>query len=294
MGSPLTVASSISEIRSIWRDCRANGKTIGIVPTMGALHEGHLSLMRAARPECDLLVTTLFVNPTQFAPGEDFEKYPRPLERDLDLCRAEAVDVVFTPTPDVMYPAGHQTHVTVEQLSRPWEGAHRPSHFRGVTTVVLKLLNIVQPDIAFFGQKDFQQQLLIRQMCRDLNVPTRIQTCATVREPDGLALSSRNAYLSSEERKQAAKLASALQLGLNQLADGKTHLPGIREQMKQHLEAETEFQTDYITIVDAQTLEEPDSPTDQMVAIGAASLGTTRLIDNLLVPPLTLETLNSI
>lgn len=293
MDSPTTVASTISEIRSILTDCRAKGKTIGVVPTMGALHEGHLSLMRAARPKCDILVGTIFVNPTQFAPGEDFEKYPRPMERDLELCRSESVDVVFAPTPDIMYPEDHQTHVEVERVSVPWEGAHRPAHFRGVTTVVLKFFNIVQPDLAFFGQKDYQQQLLIRQMCRDLNVPTKIQTCATIREKDGLALSSRNAYLSPEERRQSVRLSAALQLGLKRLSSGETNLVNLRENMVQHLEDGTEFQTDYITIVDAWTLEELDSPADQMVAIAAATLGQTRLIDNMLVPPFTLNTLNS-
>jgi pantoate--beta-alanine ligase len=292
MDSSLKVASTIAEIRALVQSCRAEGKQVGVVPTMGALHEGHLSLMRAARTRCDVLVSTIFVNPTQFAPGEDFEKYPRPLDHDLDLCRSEGVDLVFTPTPDIMYPAGHQTHVEVEGISQPWEGAHRPSHFRGVTTVVLKLLNIVLADVAFFGQKDYQQQLLIRQMCRDLDVPTRIETCETIREEDGLALSSRNAYLSAEERTQAVKLSTALQWGLEEIAGGVQDLSQIRQEMSQRLTAETEFVLDYITIVDAWSLEELESPRDHMVAIAAATLGSTRLIDNMLIPPFSLQTLN--
>jgi len=292
MDSSLKVAASISEVRALVKSLRANGKNVGVVPTMGALHDGHLSLMRAARSRCDVLVSTIFVNPTQFAPGEDFEKYPRPLEGDLNLCRSEGVDLVFTPTPDIMYPVGHQTHVEVERTSQLWEGAHRPSHFRGVTTVVLKLLNIVQADVAFFGQKDYQQQLLIRQMCRDLDVPTRIETCATIREETGLALSSRNAYLSDQEREQAVQLSSALRWGIDQVAEGIQNLSDVRQQMLELLTNNTQFVPDYITIVDADTLEELDSPSDRMVAIAAATLGKTRLIDNMLVPPFSLEKLN--
>jgi len=293
MDSSFTVVPSIPELRSFLQPPRAEGKRIGMVPTMGALHEGHLSLLRSARSECDLLVGTIFVNPTQFAPDEDFEKYPRPIERDLECCRDERVDVVFTPTPELMYPPDHQTHVEVETISQPWEGSHRPSHFRGVTTVVLKLLNIVQPHVAFFGQKDYQQQMLIRQMCRDLNHPVEIKTCETIREPDGLALSSRNAYLSETERGEAIHLSTALQHGLDRIAEGEQNFPALRDQMLDILIRETHFEPEYLTIVDAWTLEELNSPRDAMVAIGAARLGETRLIDNLLVPPFTLDVLNA-
>jgi len=286
------VASSVPELRALLNQHRARGERIGVVPTMGALHAGHLSLMQSAREQCDFLVTSIFVNPTQFAPKEDFDQYPRPLQKDLELCHSRSVDLVFTPTPDVMYPTDHQTEVNVTNISKLWEGAHRPSHFSGVVTVVLKLLNILQPQIAFFGQKDYQQQLLIRQMCRDLNVPTQIQTCETMREEDGLALSSRNAYLSAEERTEAVKLSSALRLGVESLTAGATNLPEVRNQMRDHLLSETKFRPDYITIVDALTLNELETPHDQMVAIAAARLGETRLIDNLLIPPFSLQQLN--
>jgi pantoate--beta-alanine ligase len=292
MDAPLTVTAGISEIRAVLRAHRESGRRMAVVPTMGALHEGHLSLMRAARQECDLLVSTIFVNPAQFAPGEDFEQYPRPLERDLDLCRSEGVDLVFTPVKQEMYPAGFQTCAEVEKLALPWEGAHRPAHFRGVTTVVLKLFNILQPDLAFFGQKDYQQQLLIRRMCRDLNVPVEIRTCETVRESDGLALSSRNAYLSNDQRQRAVRISEALRLGLQRIGAGVTDLAAVRREMHEHLTADSAFDLEYLTIVDADTLEELQAPGPRMVAIAAARLGTTRLIDNMLIPPLSLAQLN--
>lgn len=293
MDAPLAVKAGIAEIREALRPHRGAGRRIAVVPTMGALHEGHLSLMRAARPECDVLVSTIFVNPTQFAPGEDFQQYPRPLERDLDLCRSESVDLVFTPADEEMYPAGFQTHAEVDQLSRSWEGARRPSHFRGVTTVVLKLFNILQPDVACFGQKDYQQQLLIRRMCRDLNVPVAIRTCETVREADGLALSSRNTYLSNDQRASAVKISESLRLGVERVSAGTDDLTAVRREMHAHLSADAAFEIDYVTIVDAETLEELEAPRPKMVAIAAARLGNTRLIDNMLVPPFTLDQLNS-
>lgn len=292
MDAPLTVSAGITEIRAVLRAHRQAGRRIAAVPTMGALHEGHLSLMRAARQECDTLVSTIFVNPTQFAPGEDFDQYPRPLERDLDLCRSEAVDLVFTPVKHQMYTAGFQTHAEVEQLALPWEGAHRPAHFRGVTTIVLKLFNILQPDLAYFGQKDYQQQLLIRQMCRDLNVPVEIRTCETVREADGLALSSRNAYLSNDQRQRAVRISEALRLGLQRIGGGITDVAAVRREMHEHLTADSSFELEYLTIVDADTLEELQVPGPRMVALAAARLGNTRLIDNMLIPPLSLDRLD--
>jgi pantoate--beta-alanine ligase len=196
----MQVVEQIADVRRAVGAQKLPGKTIGFVPTMGALHEGHLDLMRTARKACDFVVTSIFVNPTQFAPHEDLNRYPRPKERDLELCQSVGVDLVFYPTVDEMYPRGAVTTVMVEGLSSLLEGAIRPTHFRGVTTVVAKLFGIVTPDRAYFGQKDYQQQLIIRTMVRDLNMPLEIVTCPTTRDPDGMALSSRNAYLSPSER----------------------------------------------------------------------------------------------
>lgn len=287
------VASTIDDVRAEVSRARSARKRIGVVPTMGALHEGHLSLLRAARATCDFTVATIFVNPTQFAPGEDFEKYPRPLERDLELCEAAGAQLIYTPSKEMMYPPGHQTIVEVQELSLPWEGACRPIHFRGVTTVVLKLFNIVQPDVAFFGQKDYQQQLLIRRMCRDLDVPVRIETCPTIREPDGLAMSSRNAYLSPAERARSLRLSQALFLAAERVGSGETDLAAVRAAMQAHLEEDPEIAIEYATIVDAWTLQELEQPQNAMVAVIAARVGATRLIDNLLLPPFDLARLNA-
>ncbi|HUG18238.1 MAG TPA: pantoate--beta-alanine ligase, partial [Planctomycetaceae bacterium] len=250
------------------------------------------SLIRAARESCEVVVVWIFVNPTQFAPGEDFEKYPRPLERDLELCRQVGVDVVLAPSAETMYPAGHQTHVEVREIALPWEGRHRPSHFRGVTTIVLKMFNIVQPNIAVFGQKDYQQQAIIRRMCLDLNVPVAIRTCETVRDPDGLALSSRNQYLSPPERQTALNLSAALREAVGLVSERKIDLDAARKQMHERLEAEPGIDLDYAEIVDADTLQGLETPRDRMVAIVAAKVGTTRLIDNMLIPPFSLDELN--
>lgn len=288
----LSVYDSIDSCRAHLDPLRCEGRIIGLVPTMGALHEGHESLICAAREACDVVVVWIFVNPTQFAPGEDFEKYPRPLERDLALCRMRGVDVVLTPPVESMYPAGHQTHAEVREISLPWEGRHRPSHFRGVTTIVLKMFNIVQPNIAFFGQKDYQQQAIIRRMCLDLNVPVAIRTCETIRDPDGLALSSRNQYLSAEERQTALKLSASLREAVKLASKHEFPLNEVRKQMLERLEAEPGIELDYAAIVDADTLEEPEMRSDRMVAIVAARVGATRLIDNMLIPPFSLDELN--
>ncbi|HSG69687.1 MAG TPA: pantoate--beta-alanine ligase [Planctomycetaceae bacterium] len=288
----LSVYDSIEACRSHLVPLRRAGRIIGLVPTMGALHAGHASLIRAARESCEVVVVWIFVNPTQFAPGEDFEKYPRPLERDLELCRQAGVDVVLAPAAEAMYPAGHQTHVEVREIALPWEGRHRPSHFRGVTTIVLKMFNIVQPDFAFFGQKDYQQQAIIRRMCLDLNVPVAIRTCETIRDPDGLALSSRNQYLSPPERQTALKLSAALREVVGLVSEGKIGLNAARAQMRKSLEAEPGIQLDYAEIVDADTLQSLESPRERMVAIVAATVGSTRLIDNMLIPPFSLAGLN--
>lgn len=260
---------------------RTDGRRIGVVPTMGALHAGHLSLVETARSECDVVVVTIFVNPMQFGPNEDFDRYPRPLEKDLKLCREKGVDLVFHPPRERLYPPGFDTAVEVGELSTLWEGQHRPGHFRGVTTVVLKLLNLVGPGIAYFGRKDYQQQAIIRRMCRDLHVPTEIRTCPTIRDSDGLALSSRNRYLSPEERRSALALSQSLNLARKNVLAGETDLDGIRQEMRAMLESTEHVALEYITIADPDTLEELASPQPNMIALVAAKVGKTRLIDNL-------------
>lgn len=250
---------------------------------MGALHDGHLSLVQAARQETDFVVVTIFVNPTQFGPNEDLSKYPRPIEDDLCKCEQAGVDLVFNPEPATVYPADNAAFVEVPACSKTLEGAHRPGHFRGVATIVLKLFNMVLPDIAFFGQKDFQQQLMIRHMVDDLNVPVEIRTCPTVREPDGLALSSRNIYLSSAERQTALALSQALKVAHDTCTvDGRTPLQA-RQAMLDHLAQFPEIKLDYAVIANANTLCEVEVSDPEMVALIAAKVGTTRLIDNRLI-----------
>ncbi len=267
------------------RDARRRGLRIGCVPTMGALHPGHVSLVQRARAECDFVVATIFVNPTQFGPNEDFSKYPRTLEADLEMCRAAGADLVFTPQISEMYAADAETIVRVTKLSTVLEGAHRPGHFDGVTTVVTKLFQITEPDLAYFGQKDFQQQLIIRRMVLDLNIPVTVVTCPIIRESDGLAMSSRNRYLSAADRAVAAEIFQALQLA-EQLARESLAAPAeIAERMRAHLEATGTMQVQYATVADPQTLAplETWQRGTSGVALIAAKVGTTRLIDNLLL-----------
>jgi pantoate--beta-alanine ligase len=216
----MIVAEHAADVRQAVREARRRDRAVGCVTTMGALHAGHESLMQTCRDECGFTAVTIFVNPKQFGPEEDFARYPRPLEDDLARCRSANVDLVFVPAVETLYPAAFSTFVEVERLSRILEGASRPGHFRGVATVVLKLLNIVQPDRAYFGRKDFQQQLLVRKMCRELDLPVEIRTCPTVRESDGLALSSRNRYLNAGERQTALCLYRSLQLAQERLQRG--------------------------------------------------------------------------
>ena len=277
----VNVEKSIAGVRAAVAAARREGKKIGLVPTMGALHEGHLSLMRAAREECDHVVVSIFVNPTQFGPHEDLDRYPRPIETDLRACSEERVALVFHPDVPAISPPGDQTIVEATQLSTVLEGAFRPGHFRGVTTVVLKLFNIVAPDVAYFGRKDYQQQLIIRQMCRDLALPVEIITCPTVREPDGLALSSRNRYLSDAERERALALSGCLKFANDQIAAGETDLQAIRGRMLERMRQTPGVEVDYATIANAQTLAEEPEPTGPLVALIAARVGTTRLIDNM-------------
>ena len=277
----LVVTGEIERTRAELAAARKTGLSIGVVPTMGALHAGHLSLVDTAREECDFVVVTIFVNPTQFGPHEDFDKYPRTLETDLAACRRAGADLVFHPTRDVMYSAGFRTFVEVEGLSNVLEGRHRPGHFRGVTTIVLKLLSIVQPDVAYFGRKDYQQQVIIRRMCADLDLPVEIRTCPTVREPDGLALSSRNRYLSADERQSALSLSQCLLLARKRLLAGETDMEAIRQAMWSHLTATPFVHPDYAIVADSETLEELSQPQPQMVGLVAARVNSTRLIDNL-------------
>lgn len=277
------VTTQIDDLRRLVATARASGKRIGCVPTMGALHQGHMSLVERARELSDFVVVTIFVNPTQFAPQEDLAQYPRPLEADLSACRSAGVDAVFLPGADALYPPGFSTWVTVDELSERWEGASRPTHFRGVTTIVLKLLNIVQPDVACFGQKDFQQQAVLRRMVRDLDVPVEIVTCPTIREPDGLALSSRNAYLSADERKAATVLSRCLQRADEQLSSPNANIAAVSAELKTMLDAEPLVAPDYIAIVDPETLAPISESQPRMAVLLAARVGQTRLIDNCLV-----------
>jgi pantoate--beta-alanine ligase len=280
----MLITADSTELRRRVATARHNGQLIGCVPTMGALHAGHVSLMRQARAECDFVIATLFVNPTQFGPQEDLQKYPRPFEADCDKCRAAGVDLLFHPNVGAMYPAGFATFVEVAGLTAHWEGAVRPTHFRGVTTVVAKLLNLTQPDKAYFGQKDFQQQATIRRMCRDLDLPTEIVTCPTVRDPDGLALSSRNVYLSPAERTSGLSLYRALCLARDKVRAGETNLDAIRLALRAEMEQTPGVAVDYATIADPDSLIELHEPQPRMVALVAARVGPTRLIDNLLIP----------
>lgn len=279
----MLITSEPTELRRVVAAARQAGKRIGCVPTMGALHVGHVSLMKHARADCEFVIVTVFVNPTQFGPQEDFSKYPRPFEADCEMSRAAGVDLLFHPTADVMYPPETATFVEVSGLSNVLEGAIRPGHFRGVATVVTKLLNLTQPDKAYFGQKDFQQQAIIRRMARDLDMPTEIVTCPTVRDPDGLALSSRNVYLSSAERTSGLSLYRALCLARDRVHSGETNLAAIRREMRDEMERSSGVVVDYATIVDAGSLIELNEPRSHMVALVAARVGLTRLIDNLLI-----------
>jgi len=259
---------------------RSFSGTVGLVPTMGYLHEGHLSLIRRAREECDHVTVSIFVNPTQFGPKEDLSKYPKNLDRDLGLIEPLGADLVWMPTAEIMYPPGYQTWVEVETITRPLEGSRRPGHFRGVTTVVAKLFNGVQPHKAYFGQKDAQQAAVIRQMTRDLNFPIEIVVCPIVREPDGLAMSSRNVYLDPEERKAARVLYRALNAARNVYQNGERDAEEIRRIMREVIATEPLAQMQYVSCADYDTLEELDTVTGKTLLSMAVFLGKTRLIDN--------------
>ena len=254
--------------------------TVGLVPTMGYLHEGHLSLIRLAKAECDNVVVSIFVNPTQFGANEDLSKYPRDLERDLSLIEPLGVDLVWTPTPEIMYPSGYQTWVEVDAITRPLEGSMRPTHFKGVTTVVAKLFNAVQPHKAYFGQKDAQQAAVIRQMVRDLNFPIDVIVCPIVREADGLAMSSRNKYLEGADRKAATVLFRALSAAKDAYEGGERDAEVLRGKMKEVLEGEPRATVQYVSCADYDSLEELEVVKGKALLSMAVILGKTRLIDN--------------
>ncbi|MFZ1805479.1 MAG: pantoate--beta-alanine ligase [Nitrospira sp.] len=262
---------------------RRQGVTIGFVPTMGALHDGHRELIRAARLRCDALVVSIFVNPTQFGPQEDLAKYPRPISRDRALCRKEGVDVCFEPTAEAMYPNGFQTMVTLPTIARRWEGEIRPHHFSGVATVVTKLFGIVRPQVALFGQKDFQQSALVRQLVKDLNLGIEVVVHPTVREADGLAMSSRNVYLLQEERTRAITLYKSLRAGAEVIRRGVTDGKAVQSAMAYVLKKEPAMTIDYLALCNPSTLEPLCDVTSRVVLLGAVRLGSVRLIDNLLV-----------
>lgn len=261
------------------------GKRVGVVPTMGALHAGHLSLVERSRQECDVTVVTVFVNPKQFGPKEDFTRYPRQLDVDLKLLGPLGVDLVFTPPVEAMYPTGFSTRVEVTGLTDRWEGTVRPEHFAGVTTVVLKLLNIIPGNRAYFGQKDYQQYVVVRRMAVDLNLPTEIIACPIIREPDGLAMSSRNAYLSPDDRRRGLVLSRSLRAARELFAGGQRDGAKIREAVRQTITEEAGVQLDYAAVVDGETLEELATIDRNAVVLVAAKVGATRLIDNEILIP---------
>ncbi|MEJ7594134.1 MAG: pantoate--beta-alanine ligase [Planctomycetaceae bacterium] len=279
----MLVESSLTQTRRIVRAARQQGRSIGCVPTMGALHPGHVSLIERAKSECDLVVATIFVNPTQFGLREDFTRYPRTLDADLEMCRLAGADLIFTPPVSAMYAESAQTIVRVAKLAQVLEGAHRPGHFDGVSTVVTKLFNVTEPDRAYFGQKDYQQQLIIRQMVADLDQPVEIITCPIVRDADGLAMSSRNRYLSVAERQQAAQLFQTLKLAETLAAESTLTPPEIARQMADRLNSVGGIEVQYAVIVDSGTLELLTDRSNSAVALIAVKVGSTRLIDNLIL-----------
>ena len=272
-------SQSIREVREVrWSD---PGHTWGLVPTMGFLHDGHLSLVRRARRENERVVVSIFVNPTQFAPTEDLQTYPRDLARDLQLLQGESVDLVFTPTESTIYPPGFQTSVVISDLTRRLENASRPTHFQGVTTIVAKLFNIVQPHRAYFGQKDAQQAIVLQRMVQDLNFNLDIVVCPIVREADGLAMSSRNAHLTPEQRSAAPVLYRALSAARDAFAEGEHDASVLRALMVAEITSEPLARLDYISIADPQSLQELDKIEDDALLSGAVFVGDVRLIDNI-------------
>jgi pantoate--beta-alanine ligase len=279
----MKVAKTIKSVRKLVKAARRKGKKIGFVPTMGALHIGHISLIKKAKQQTDFVVVSIFVNPTQFGPSEDFKKYPRPIKNDLAICRRAGVDVVFAPAAEQMYPHENFTWVNVEKLTEQLCGRFRPGHFRGVATVCAKLFNIVAPDVAFFGQKDAQQAIIIKKMVTDLNMPLKIVVCPTVRQADGLAVSSRNQYLTEQQKKDATYIFRALKKSENLVKAGTKKTKTIISEMKKILKQVPSIKIEYISIVDAETLQELDKITGRVLIAAAIKIGSTRLIDNILL-----------
>jgi pantoate--beta-alanine ligase len=279
----MKICQTVQEMRAASRDAQPAGKRVGFVPTMGALHEGHLSLVRAARTQADVVVVSIFVNPTQFGPNEDLSRYPRPFDRDRELLEKEGVDFLFAPSVEEMYPPGAVTYVTVDGLSQKLCGKSRPGHFRGVTTVVSKLFHIVEPDLAFFGQKDAAQVTIIRRMVRDQHLPVQIVACPIVREPDGLAMSSRNAYLDLQQRKSALALSRSLLRVSKLFAEGERKAAQLIAAAARVLAEEPSVRLDYFEIVDPDTLDAVEEIVKPALVAVAAFVGTTRLIDNMVL-----------
>jgi pantoate--beta-alanine ligase len=278
----MQVVTTINELREARQALKGR---VGLVPTMGYLHKGHLSLVQAAKEDCTAVIATIFVNPTQFAANEDLSSYPRDLPRDLDFLRDAGVNLVFTPTPDIIYPKGYQTYIEVEKASQGRESASRPTHFRGVATVVAKLFNIAQADRAYFGQKDAQQVVVIRQMARDLNFLTQIHVCPIVREGDKLAMSSRNVYLTPEERAIAPILNQALRATGDLYGSGERDPHALRQKALEVLATQPLAQTDYVSVALAKNLQEIETPSSEALLLSlAVKIGKPRLLDNCILP----------
>jgi pantoate--beta-alanine ligase len=281
MSNPVPkLVTTVAQLRGEVGAARREGRKIGFVPTMGALHEGHLSLVRAAKAECGFTVVSIYVNPSQFGPSEDFSKYPRTLDADLALLAGCGTDLAFTPGNEEVYRPGHSTWVEVGSVAEPLEGACRPGHFRGVATIVLKLLGMVQPDLAYFGQKDYQQALVIQRMAADFDVNTAIRVCPIVREPDGLAMSSRNRYLSPSARRQALVLWKSLQLAGELVERGERNADAVVARMREMIETAEDARIEYVAIVNPDTLRPVAVISDRVLALLAVNISNTRLIDN--------------
>jgi len=279
----MLIVKDVNRMQGLVDRFKKRNKLIGFVPTMGALHEGHLSLIRACRRECDFVVVSIFVNPTQFGPREDFKKYPRTWKRDRVLLKKEGVDAVFYPYAKTMYPVGFSTHVKVDGLSNILCGVARLGHFQGVTTVVLKLFNIVKPDIAYFGQKDYQQSIIIKRMVRDLNLDITIRVLPIVREPDGLAMSSRNSYLNAKQRQDALCLYNSLKRARYLTKNSKVKNPIIIKREMRKIIKSASGKIDYIEIINPETLESVEAVRGKVVIVLAVKIGHTRLIDNMVI-----------
>ena len=279
----MKIIEEVDKMKTYARIMKKGNKLLGFVPTMGYLHQGHLNLIRTARKQCDALIISIFVNPIQFGRGEDFEKYPRDIKKDEELCKEAGVDALFCPKGEDMFPKGFSTYMNVEVLTENLCGKTRPGHFRGVTTVVTKLFEIVRPDIAYFGQKDAQQAIVITKMVEDMNMDVLIKTMPTVREDNGLAMSSRNSYLKKSEKKEASVLAKSLNLAESMINSGETDSRKIIKKMRSLIEEAASVKIDYVSIVDTKSLKNVDKIKGEVMIALAAFIGKTRLIDNIII-----------